>query len=277
MVFFVSVIYFLFVGPVNGSQIVAGLFYGANYYQVFGGSGGMPIGPLWSLAVEEHYYLLYPLVFAFAWKWPGRLLAGLIVLSVVILLWRSFLVLHWQASEDRTYYATDTRIDSILYGAILAVLLNVRPASVAHYLEHWLTVASAASLLLFTLLYRDSAFRETLRYSLQGIALLSLFYSVLFAPRLSVVRTALEFPPVIWIGRLSYSLYLYHLPAIFFAGKALPEENSASIVLLSTAVSFAAASFSYYCIERPFWKLRDQLLGEHRQASWRRSDRPQRG
>ena len=277
MIFLVSIAYLLCVGPLNKSQLLASLFYGADYYQVFGGTGRMPIGPLWSLSVEEHYYLIYPVVFTFAWRWPRRLLAGLIALTVIVLLWRSVLVLHWQASEDRTYYATDTRIDSILFGSILAVLLNIRLAGIARHLEHWATIACAAILLVFSLLYRDTVFRETFRYSLQGIALLSLFYSVVFAPRMSLVRTALELPPVTWIGKLSYSLYLYHFPMIFFAQRMLPGRSSAGVVLLSTTATLAAASFSYYCVERPCWRWRDELLGgpaKHRAAGEQRNGIP---
>src|SRR5262245_6279726 len=46
-----------FVGPVNGPQLLAGIFYMMNYFIIFGGLTTMPIGILWSLAVEEHYYL----------------------------------------------------------------------------------------------------------------------------------------------------------------------------------------------------------------------------
>jgi len=67
--------------------------------------------------------------------------------------WRGYLVLAEGVSSIRTYYASDTRIDSILFGCILAL-----------------------SLLIFSLIYREEVFRETLRYTLQGIALMPIFY-----------------------------------------------------------------------------------------------------
>jgi peptidoglycan/LPS O-acetylase OafA/YrhL len=263
MIAAVSVVYFLLLGTISGKQILASLFYYANFYAIFGGTVPMPLWPLWSLAVEEHYYLIYPLLFAITWKYRERFLLGLIALTLVVLLWRIVLVVHWQASDVRIYFATDTRIDSVLYGAILAVMLKTRFAGIARYFEHSAVVAASAFLLLFTFVYRDPIFRQTFRYSLQGIAILPMFYAVLFAPKISFARRVLETPAMIWIGRLSYSLYLYHVPVFIFAAMLLPGANVVLQTLVGLPAILATASLSYYCIEKPFRKLRDRFRGEH--------------
>jgi peptidoglycan/LPS O-acetylase OafA/YrhL len=263
MIAAVSVIYFLLFGTVDGKQIFASLFYYANFYAIFGGTAPMPLWPLWSLAVEEHYYLVYPLVFAVAWRYRERFLLGLVILTVAVLLWRIALVVHWKASDARVYLGTDTRIDSVLYGAMLAVMLKTRFAVFTRYLGHWAAVAAGAFLLLITFVYRDPTFRETFRYSLQGIALFPLFYAAVFVPRFLFARRVLESPAMIWIGRLSYSLYLYHLPVFVFVATLLPKLNVVLLTLISLPTIIATASFSYYCVEKPFQKLRNKFRGEH--------------
>jgi peptidoglycan/LPS O-acetylase OafA/YrhL len=266
MISIVSVVYYLLFGAVNGAQILAGLLYYTNLYvypsfsALFPTTFPMPLWQLWSLSVEEHYYLIYPLFFAVAWKRHERFLVGLVVLTIAVLLWRIVLVDYWKVPGPRTYFATDTRIDSILYGALLAVLLNTRFAVIArYYFEHWAVVGAGAFMLLFTFLYREPTFRETFRYSLQGIALLPLFYGVLFTPRFSKARKILEIPAMIWIGKLSYSLYLYHVSVFVFVATLLPRANLIVVALVSVAASLGAASFSYYCVEKHFQKLRDRF------------------
>ena len=261
MIAIVSIVYYLLFSSISYSQILAGLLYYTNFYEILGKPSPLPLGPLWSLAVEEHYYLIYPLIFAVSWKRREGFLAGLVVLTVIVLLWRVALIVYWQAPAVRTYVATDTRIDSILYGAILAVLPHTRFSGIARYFEHWAAIAIAVLTLLLTFLYRDPSFRETFRYSLQGIAILPLFYSLLFFPQFSGARSILTFPPIVWIGQLSYSLYLYHFPILFFVPELLPNVGSVSLISVELMAAIAAASFSFYCIERPFRKLRDRYRG----------------
>jgi peptidoglycan/LPS O-acetylase OafA/YrhL len=214
MILAVSFTFFVLFGFVNGSQASAGIFYYMNYYVLWGGKADMPLGPLWSLAVEEHYYLLFPAIFLWLWKYKERFVAS-VVAVIAVLLWRTFLILMWHVGQDRTYLATDTRMDSILYGAILAGMLNTSWTIVAKHFESWFALISASLMLLITFVYRNEVFRETARYSLQGMALLPLFYATLFSSRLALVRSILETGPFLWIGKLSYSLYLWHMPFLF--------------------------------------------------------------
>jgi peptidoglycan/LPS O-acetylase OafA/YrhL len=74
-----------------------------------------------------------PIIFSATWKFNNNFLRGLIMAAAVILLWRCPLVFYAHASSDRTYLATDTRIDSILYGAILAVALKIERKTSARW------------------------------------------------------------------------------------------------------------------------------------------------
>jgi peptidoglycan/LPS O-acetylase OafA/YrhL len=266
----VSAVFFALFGFVNGPQIVAGILYYMNIYLLIGGST-MPLDPLWSLAVEEHYYLLFPLIFAGAWKFQKRLFIGLVVAVLAVLAWRFLLVVWWHVTENRTYLATDTRIDSILYGAILAVALKTDMSRFTQYFSTWPVLLIALVSLLFTFLYRDDTFRETFRYSLQGLAIIPLFFSTLFSGKMRVARYILETRPLIWIGKLSYSLYLWHMPVLFFSGKIYPAKTAAIIIPLEVFATLALATLSYYCVEQNFQKMRDHFrLGPHYTAKLKR-------
>jgi peptidoglycan/LPS O-acetylase OafA/YrhL len=255
MILAVSFTFFVLFGFVNGSQASAGIFYYMNYYVLWGGKADMPLGPLWSLAVEEHYYLLFPAIFLWLWKYKERFVASLVVAVIAVLFWRTLLILMWHVGQDRTYLATDTRIDSILYGAILAGMLNTSWTIVAKHFESWIALISASLMLLITFVYRNEVFRETARYSLQGIALLPLFYATLFSSRLALVRSILETGPFLWIGKLSYSLYLWHMPVLFFSQKL----GFGGRTFLGLATTLLLAAVSYHWLERYFQRLRQRL------------------
>jgi peptidoglycan/LPS O-acetylase OafA/YrhL len=248
MVGFVTAIYALLGKPISGSEISAAVFYYLNYYAIAGGAMPLPLGPLWSLAIEEHYYLVYPLVLLIGLRDRTALLYGLLILCIAVLLWRYILV-SGNAPELRTYTATDTRIDSIVFGALLALLMHkgatVSPRILA------LGVSLAAIMVLASLLIRGHAFRETLRYSLQGLAMLPVFYAVLFEPRASLLRIGLENPALVWIGKISYSLYLWHFPAMVLSKNFLHQIGPAALAAVTIVVSFSLATASYYWVEMP--------------------------
>jgi peptidoglycan/LPS O-acetylase OafA/YrhL len=255
MILVVSVVFCEIFGLVDGPQALAGIFYYMNYYLLLGGKADMPLGPLWSLAVEEHYYLLFPVIFLGLWKYKERFVFCLMAAVIAVLLWRIALVLVWHVGQERTNTGTDTRMDSILYGAILAGMLNTRSITVIKHFDNWLGIVSASLILLITFLYRNEVFRETARYSLQGIALLPLFYATLFSTRLGLVRSLLETGPLVWIGKLSYSLYLWHLPVLFFSENL----GVGGHAFVGVATTLLLATVSYYCVERYFQRMRQKF------------------
>lgn len=253
---------FLTIDPIPLPQILAAAFYYGNYYKIIVGGSTSPLDPMWSLAVEEHYYLLFPLVLAASWRFKRRFLQGLIIVALAVLLWRCALVFHWHAPTNRTYLSTDTRIDSILYGAVLASALNVSPRIATAWSRRlWVIglIAVAASLLV-----RDEHFRETFRYSIQGAALIPLFYCAIFDSRFSFVSRILDSKPLIWIGKLSYSLYLWHFAVLMFSERVLPSSGRAYIVLFNIAADLMLACASYYFIERYFLSLRSRFRPSER-------------
>jgi peptidoglycan/LPS O-acetylase OafA/YrhL len=256
-----SVVRFLSDGSLNTAELLAAVFYFMNYYAIFWHLPMSALGPLWSLAVEEHYYLVYPSLFFWAWKFRRRFLVGLLTLCAAVLIWRTALFIVWDASRDRIAWSTDTRIDSILFGAILAVILNIPSFdSVLAKLDRTYVFGIATALLLLSFVWRNETFRETVRYSLQGASLVSVFYSILFVKRFEIFRRILSYPAITWVGRISYSLYLWHEVVPYFLSILLPKDTGLPLqYLLGVPLSFAAASLSYYFVEQPFKRIRKRL------------------
>jgi len=241
-----------------------------NFYALWGAfPEGMPAGTvvLWSLAVEEHFYMFFPLLSLLMMprmspRGQAKLLLGI---CAVVLAWRCVLVYGLHAVEERTYFGSDTHIDSILYGCIMGVFCNPymdRPLSISHLGKVALYVFSVG-LLLFSLLYRDVAFRETFRYTLQGIALAPLFYLAIVDWKQPWFRW-LNWKPVRVLGTMTYGLYLVHFTAIELVRHLWPQGAVPTRALVAFALSLAFASVMYVLVERPLARLRKRLHRESR-------------
>jgi peptidoglycan/LPS O-acetylase OafA/YrhL len=207
-------------GGISWAGILAQLLYFANYYSLFfdpGNTTAAGTGILWSLAVEEHFYMIYPAVLV------GLLALGLSKQRIVVVLamaclavlaWRMFLAGLPNFQTERTYYSSDTRLDSIVFGCLLALAANPRsakPGTINPFLQpkSAMLLATAAIVMAITIVWRGAYFRETFRYSLQGLALMPVFY---FAIRCAKYFpfTLLNQPWIAKIGVYSYAMYLIH-------------------------------------------------------------------
>jgi peptidoglycan/LPS O-acetylase OafA/YrhL len=215
---------------------------------------------LWSLAVEEHFYLIYP----FFYRWlrvlnsQRRQGAVLLFLCLSVLLWRVFLIYVQGAESTRTAAGTDTRIDSILFGCLLAVAGNPVLDAAPQWTRHLRVLGPLAlAMLLFTFLYRDQRFRDTFRYTMQGLALLPCF-TVAIRSR-GVLFALLNWTPLRYLGVISYSLYLIHDCALDAVARLLGGHGFlASSLALICSIAFAIVT--RYAIEIPSQKLRGRLL-----------------
>jgi peptidoglycan/LPS O-acetylase OafA/YrhL len=240
-------------GNITLEGIAAQLLYFANYLEIFfQGSEKIPTGTgvLWSLAVEEHFYILFPLIMAAAFSFGATNRSKILVaaaLCLAVLSWRSYLVYGLGVPEARTYYGSDTRIDSIIYGCILAFAMNGRMQDDRGDARlspmEWGALVAAGLLMLTTFAVRDPQFRETLRYSFQGIALLPFFYLAVRRHR-SWVFWLLNTPVAVKVGIYSYSIYLIHRVIIVMLADNFPVLQQQTAVLaaisLACSVGFAA-------------------------------------
>lgn len=196
-------------------SLIAAFLYWSNYWNILGW-GNLPagMGVLWSLAVEEHYYLLFPpLVAWFVWRSASRRSQAAVLLSLCAgaLAWRCVRALYFHSPWENIYEGTDTRFDSILYGCVLAIVANPRFGDRIEWPKKHasLLAIAGAGLLAITFAYRDPFFRETFRYTLQGIALAPIFFLVSL-PEQRFLTRCLEWRILRWLGQLSYTMYLIH-------------------------------------------------------------------
>lgn len=251
----------------NAEAVLAQFAHLTNYYYVFGEKSGFvpSTSVMWSLAVEEHFYLLFPVAIVFLFRrFPMRRIAVILLVACgIVLAWRCYVMLVLELGQPYTYHATDTRLDSLLYGCILAVWCNpvldaqrirLRPRTAG------VLFAIATGVLLFCFVHRDPLFRETLRYSLQGMALFVVFLCAVRYHELPVFSW-LDSRPMRALGLISYTFYLTHLPCLALIDThtsldGLPRGIAGFIA--TTAVSSAM----YLLVERHLAALRKKLHRE---------------
>lgn len=247
---------------ISSSALAAQSLHFTNYHIALGGKG-RAIGTdiLWSLSVEEHFYLLFPFAYVALRRWvraPERQAGIILGFCGIVLAWRLVLVLILRASPDYTMYATDTRIDSILFGCALALYRNPAlpgPQIPARWV--WTAAVLGIVVLVGSIAARNAVFRETARYTLQGAALVPVFVAAVRFPTAWVFRL-LNTPLARWLGTLSYGLYLLHLPVITTLRMTFPLSEGV-LTLLSLAISLALAALLYSFVELPCAKLRRRL------------------
>ena len=262
-IFATTLLYHLATHQMAGITI-AGVCSQLFYYQNYWSHGGVVpgLGLLWSLAIEEHFYLVFPLlvsVLTSNFKMGyGRIAVTLLSVCAVILAWRCCVVAFMPDGVRWARDATDTRADSILFGCALASFertgLYRRLPNSGRYYRFLLPACTA--ILLCTFLVRNAYFRETLRYTLQGIAIAPLLFYVVSYPT-SFLGKLLNSRALSQVGVFSYSLYLIHLSVILQVNKAIHSGVLAAFV--SFAISITAAFFVHLVIEIPSDRVRKRL------------------
>ena len=242
-------------------SLFAGFFYFSNYWNILGW-GNLPagLGILWSLAVEEHYYLVYPLLYAwFARRGVSRnrQAAVLLLLCTAVLAWRCYRARVMHSSWENIYEGTDTRFDAILFGCVLGIVANPVLGDRIEWLEKNAKQLAAygVALIAATFAYRNQLFRDTIRYTLQQIALMPIFFLIIRPERNWIVRT-LEAKWLRHLGLLSYSMYLIHHTLFhhFYHYRQPSLLLAAAIFVMTLAYAQAMRTFVELPIQR--WKSR---------------------
>ncbi|GAB3791744.1 acyltransferase family protein [Dyella agri] len=219
----------------------------------------------WSLCVEEHFYLLFPLL---AWWLARRRSQALVIGSAVFvvaagLLLRGHASLHDKSWLESIYYPTWTRLDGLLAGVLLATIQAYRPDWWAAGQRRANALAGTGLLLVAAAiwLFRD---KTGFNASVFGFPLLALGLSLLVAAGAGNTSWLgrWRLPGAGWIATVSYSLYLSHKLAIHAVHEALSRwpavHGPAAFALYALAIA-ATGALLHYGIERPFLRLRTQL------------------
>lgn len=247
-------------------EISAGVFYFSNIFQLLADMGrvetAMSWRPLWSLAVEEHFYLFFPAFMVCLGAFKKRFIWGMVALIVIVPGWRTLIAYNgWFLPETYTYIMTDTRIDSIVWGCLLSAILDRQSwHKILRRLIGWAPLLASLSILAFTFLYREEMFRMSLRFTLQGAALFVMVLNLYFFRGVRSIMVLLETKILTYIGILSYGLYLWHFPILDWLLRVSGSDWLSYALVMP--LSFIFAHVSYYFVETPFISLRKRF-GAH--------------
>ncbi|THV43472.1 acyltransferase family protein [Glycomyces buryatensis] len=214
-----------------------------------------PFQQYWSLAVEEQFYVVWPLLLIgllfLVGRAPRRFLGAAIGFSVVIFVVTLILsVLITEQSQPTAYYAAHTRAWELAGGAFLALTLPTwkkLPAALA-----WVfAIGGLGAIIASGLMYSE----ETAFPGYTALAPVLGTMAVIMAGTAqgkNAVTSLLGTQPFQFVGKISYSLYLWHWPILILAPLALDVEPRLMLNLVLLAGTFAAAQLSYAYIEEPF-------------------------
>jgi peptidoglycan/LPS O-acetylase OafA/YrhL len=270
--------------PGARSGALAALFYVSNWWQIadsgnyFAATGATsPLTHTWSLAVEEQFYLVWPLVvlavlhLARDFRRGVRAVLVVAVVGVVASATEMAWLFRPGANATRVYFGTDTHAQSVLVGAALACALTLverrrgesgmdpeatgaarRPMAVAGVVG--LVVVVVAS----RLLTGTSALTYRGGFVVVALAAAAVVAAVVTGPG-GVLDRILSVGALVWLGTLSYGIYLWHFPVFVYLDAARTGTHGVVLVLVRSAATVAVAALSFYLVERPvlegrFWR-----------------------
>ena len=254
------------------------LFYVENWV-----GGYTVIGHTWSLSIEEQFYIVWPLVLFLLLKLglsPRKILLmlfaaiSLVVVHRARLFYQRYGVISTPYDlrfhfDFRLYTGTDTRCDSLLVGCVAGILISWRmiPNS-ATLLKSLRVIAFISCLLLGLAIIFVPIYWSYLYYggfTLIAIAIASILVFLMLSPG-ALISRVLQWPLLTWFGRLSYSLYLWHVTVYSFYMVhfgPLPIKSYTLRIFIPLAIKFAAsvvvASASYYLLEKRFLRMKQRF------------------
>ena len=242
------------------------IFHKLDYFDSFGSQS--PFKHLWSLAIEEQFYMIFPLLFLLInrkkkdkdgfYKLNRNFLyviLGVILVSLIV-----HIILFDINNISRIYFGTDTRAFSLLVGAVGAILypmdkLNTKITPQENLLYSVVSLISIAALI--TIMIYTSEYNTWLyRGGFLLVAILGIIIIISSGKQHTVMAKLLSFKPVVFIGKISYSLYLWHFPVLVLT-TPVSEIGKPNIffVVLRVILTFILAIISYALVETPIRKL----------------------
>lgn len=198
------------------------------------------IGHTWSLSTEEHFYLIWPIILVFISKLPREKIAStLFIAYAAATIWR-VACMQWQTWGE-VYYRFDVRVSGLILGACLAA---ARSKQITKKIN-WPIVA--LSMMAATASATMARWKDQL--SLQTLVIIteiSTAIVIIAIDKSKEITRWLGWPPLAYIGKLSYGIYLFHFP---ITRSMRPNYEWYETMLVSAVLSTAMAALSYHTIE----------------------------
>lgn len=238
--------------------------YVSNWTRAFGAPIPGYLGHTWSLAVEEQFYLIWPVALTLLLAAIGlrmRLVALLLMLALGAAGWRSWLTFHG-ASIDRLYNGTDMRGDALLIGCALGIAMAIPKVRNSAGLQRTARVLALPSLVALVVGGFTTDFQNRMMYA--GISLFFTLASAslitaLVLPEHSIPHHIFRSPPLVFLGRICYGLYIWHFPIFMVVMFGFRVGGPLTVGIIGLPLTFAIAILSWRFIESPFLKVKDQI------------------
>ena len=242
------------------------IFHKLDYFDSFGAQS--PFKHLWSLAIEEQFYMIFPLLFLLVngkkkskdgtYKLNKNFLyvvLGLILVSLI-----AHILLFDINNISRIYFGTDTRAFSLLVGVVGAILYpmerlhsKVTPQqNMIYSILSLVSIAGLVTVMIYTSEYNTWLYKGGFLL----VAILGLIVIISSGKQHTLMSKLLSFKPIVFIGKISYSLYLWHFPVLVLTTPVSEIGNpNIFFVILRIVLTFAVAIVSYVFVETPIRKL----------------------
>lgn len=247
----------------------ASLLYVTNWGILAGKLNSSAIMQLWSLSVEEQFYLVWPplLLLLLRLRTPRRAIVALVLALTAAS--AVFKVVGWRSVDDwsRFYFGSDGRADQLLIGGLVAMLLSWTRWPAQTWFRVVVRVLMLPALVWLGYLFMQSAIYWDLFYRRGGMTLVALAAAVVILQCLVApvpgVRAFLAWRPMVGIGRMSYGLYLWHSPVGWLTDPRhydwVPILSRPVQFVVRVALTFLLAWLSYRFVETPILRLKDRL------------------
>jgi peptidoglycan/LPS O-acetylase OafA/YrhL len=241
----------------QGVDILAALLYITNWVRVGNLNQPTDLGHTWSLGVEAQFYLVWPFILLVLLRYFGVKLRLLI--AVVSLAGLSYAIRYWLTQQgvdvSRVYNGADARAETLMWGAALAVALKLNsmtPVGAAQKSRTWPGAAAWLSLTALLVMIAKTKWLSDFYYQI-GITLVALLSLLLIAYlhrfENTLLRRVFEHRILVWVGAVSYGLYVWHFP-IYQMVISWGFEGW-YLLAVGLLVTVPTAAISYYGLERP--------------------------
>jgi len=234
----------------HSSELLGSLLFFRNY-QYAAHPGGMYTAQFWSLSIEEHFYLLWPLLLMHLGNKRALWLA--VGGAITCAIWRAYYMTHADGPIGRLFpgeagrlWRTDTRFDGLLLGCALALLLSRQ--SVRKFV--WCSFPKETPLVLGILLCFNLT-RTNNGVTLSSYILITLMLASTLVVEEGLVHKGLNTALMSWIGTLSFSIYVWNQMFLLRPDVSVLPLGNLNVFPFSILVTCLVATLSHYLIERP--------------------------